>query len=51
MYKIIKGHEGIEWIKPPRLRSYLELEGPTKGEKGNSRRIQSHGTGRDFFIQ
>ena len=40
VYKIFIGHEGIEWIKPPRLRSELELEGPTKGVRGNSLRIQ-----------
>ena len=40
MYKIVKGHDGIEWIKPPRLRSGMELEGPIKGVRGNSLRIQ-----------
>ena len=30
MYKIVKRHEGIEWIKPPRLRSGMELEVPIK---------------------
>ena len=34
MYKIVKGHEGIEWVKPPRLRPDLELEGPTKRVSG-----------------
>ena len=40
MYKMVKEHEEIEWVKPPRLRSDLKLEGPIKGIRGNSLRIQ-----------
>ena len=29
MYKIIEGHEWIEWVKSPRLRYDLKLKGPT----------------------
>ena len=43
MYKKVKGQEGIEWLKPPRLRSDLEMEGPTKRVRGrqskNSKRV------------
>ena len=37
MYKIVKGHD-IETVKP--TRSDMELEGLTKGGRGNSFRIQ-----------
>ena len=40
MYKITKGHEGIEWVKPSRLRSDLDLNGPKNGVRGNIKRIQ-----------
>ena len=43
MCKITKGHEGIEWVKPSRLRSDLDLIGPINGVRGqqskNSKRV------------
>ena len=44
MYKIVKGNEGIEWVKPPRLRSDLKLE-----EFKES--LFNHGTGTVFRMQ
>ena len=40
MYKITKGHEGIEWVNASRIRSDLDLNGPINGVGGKSQRIQ-----------
>ena len=31
LYKIVKGHEEIEWVNQPRLSSDMELEDLKKG--------------------
>ena len=33
IYKIVKGNEGIEWVKTPRLRYDLEMKGSSKGHQ------------------
>ena len=43
LYKIVKGNEGIEWIKAPRLRSEMELKEPTKRVRGKQSKDSKKG--------